>query len=149
MWQEYVLSAADRPWGPTSLPSGLTTCVIPGKAKERDPVADGTQWQMNMRSINHFPSPVHSDQAHSKHGGMLLVAWPMFSRALELTGSKLHGSPLRRGIGCEIAGVKLPSSHLGTCSHDSLRVKLAPGKEATSGFSVLVPGLYSLSLRHN
>lgn len=77
----------------------------------------GTKWQMNTRSINHFPTPRHSDQAHSKHGGML-PAWPMFSfRALELAGSGLHRSPLRQGNGYEIAGVKPPSSLIFSWTH--------------------------------
>lgn len=107
----------------------------------------GTKWQMNTRSINHFPTPRHSDQAHSKHGGML-PAWPMFSfRALELAGSGLHRSPLRQENGYEISH-PLPLFSAGhTVTRQSLQVKLTPGKEATSGFCALVPGLYRVCLK--
>lgn len=80
----------------TQISASRPTYVMPGKAKKRGHNGCRYQWQINRRSINHFPSPKHSDQAHSKHGRML-PAWPMFSpRALELAGSKLHSSPLRQ-----------------------------------------------------
>lgn len=101
----------------TQIAASRPTCVIPGKAKKRGHSGCRYQWQINMRSINHFPSPKHSDQAHSNYG-RILPAWPMFSsRALELLGSKLHRSPLRQGNACEIAGVKLPSSPILSWTH--------------------------------
>lgn len=133
----------------TQIAASRPTCVMPGKAKKRGHNGCRYQWQINMRSIHHFPSPRHSDQAHSKHGRML-PAWPMFSsRALELAGSKLHSSPLRQGNGCTIDRAKLPSSPIlsWTQAHKTqFAGETCPGKEATSDFSVLVPGLSRVCL---